>query len=139
MGQEKAGGDGGGRGGAERADPEVVAKAQRRRFSAAYKLRIVLEADKLIASGEGVGSLLRTEGLYSSHLSDWRKARDEGLLEALAPKKRGRKPDADAESKKELARLKRENERLQNELTRAALIIDVQKKLSRLLGLAETS
>ena len=72
-------------------DPEVVAKPTRRRFSAEYRLRILEEADRCTQPGE-IGRLLRREGLYSSHLSVWRKARRNGSLKALTPKKRGAKP-----------------------------------------------
>ena len=67
-------------------DPEVTPRAQRRRFSAAYKLRIVQQADGCTKPGE-IGALLRREGLYSSHFVEWRRARDQGLLDALAPKR----------------------------------------------------
>ncbi len=76
------------------ADPEVTAKAKRRRFSAQYKRRILREGDALAETG-GVGGLLRREGLYSSHLSTWRRERERGELEGLAAKKRGRKPEPD--------------------------------------------
>ena len=75
---------------ANSADPEVPEKPRRRRFTAEYKLSIVAEADACDDSG-GVGALLRREGLYSSHLSTWRRQRDEGQLRALSPKKRGRR------------------------------------------------
>lgn len=123
----------------KRPDPEVPAKATRRRFTAAYKLRVVREADLLRAEGREVGSLLRREGLYTSHLSEWRKAVEEGGLGALEPQRRGRKPAADPASKAEIERLRRENERLQRRLERAELVIDVQKKVSRLLGVELTS
>jgi transposase len=113
-------------------DPEVVPKAKRRQFTAEYKLRIVREADACTESGQ-IGSLLRREGLYSSYLSTWRRQREEGQLQALSSKKRGRKgQDPSAE---ELAQLQRENERLRARLEQAEIIIDVQKKLSKLLGL----
>ena len=112
-------------------DPEVVPRAKRRQFSAKYKLRILAEADQCTQRGE-IGALLRREGLYSSHLTTWRKQRDRGQLEGLTPKKRGRKPDPQAA---ELARLQRENERLQVRLEQAETIIEVQKKLSQMLGL----
>ena len=112
-------------------DPEVVPRAKRRQFSAKYKLRILAEADQCTQRGE-IGALLRREGLYSSHLTTWRKQRDRGQLEGLTPKKRGRKPDPQAA---ELARLQRENERLQARLEQAETIIEVQKKLSQMLGL----
>ena len=116
---------------AEVPDPEVVPGAKRRQFRAKYKLRILAEADQCTQRGE-IGALLRREGLYSSHLTTWRKQRDRGQLEGLTPKKRGRKPDPQAA---ELARLQRENERLQVRLEQAETIIEVQKKLSQMLGL----
>jgi transposase-like protein len=114
-------------------DPEVVPKAKRRKFSAKYKLRILEEADSCTEAGQ-VGSLLRREGLYSSHLTTWRRQRDEGVLKGLSPQKRGRKRKDELE--REVTRLQRENERLQASLEQAEMIIEVQKKLSRLLGLA---
>ena len=115
-------------------DPEVVPVAERRRFNAAYKLRILKEADQCTEPGE-LGALLRREGLYSSYLSRWRRAREQGLLKALSPKKRGRKPTADAALQKEVEDLRRETKRLQKKLETAETIIEVQKKLSHLLGL----
>lgn len=115
-------------------DPEVVPKAKRRKFSAEYKLRILGEADNCTEPGQ-IGALLRREGLYSSHLSTWRRQREQGVLEALSPKKRGRKGKDELE--KEVMKLQREKERLQAHLEQAEMIIEVQKKLSRLLGLAE--
>ena len=119
---------------AEVPDPEVVPRAKRRQFSAKYKLRILTEADQCSQRGE-IGALLRREGLYSSHLTTWRKQRDRGQLQGLSPKKRGRKPDPQAA---ELARLQRENERLKARLEQAETIIEVQKKLSQMLGLPPT-
>lgn len=113
-------------------DPEVVPKAERRRFTAAYKLRILEEADACTQPGQ-IGALLRREGLYSSHLDRWRKLRRKGQLAALTPESRGRKPPTPAQE--ELARLQQENKRLRARLEQAELVIDVQKKLSRLLGL----
>ena len=115
-------------------DPEVVPRAKRRRFSAEYKLRILEEAAACSERGQ-IGSLLRREGLYSSHLTTWRQQREQGQLEALSPKNRGRKPSVDETLAKELAELKRENQRLGNRLQQAETIIEVQKKLSGLLGL----
>ncbi|SRR6266498_795849 len=117
-----------------RLDTEVVAKAVRRRFSAEYKLRILEEAEAC-SSGE-MGALLRREGLYSSHLTTWRRQREVGQLAGLAPKKRGPKPDPQAE---ELKRLRKENERLQVRLQQAEAIIEAQKKLAQLFGLGSTS
>ena len=111
------------------ADTEVVARPTRRRFSAEYKARILEEADRC-ANGE-VGSLLRREGLYASHLTAWRRQREAGQLAGLTPHKRGRKVDGQTT---ELARLQRENAKLQGQLQRAELIIDAQKKLLVLLN-----
>lgn len=116
------------------ADPEVTAKAKRRRFTAQYKLRILREADALAETG-GIGEMLRREGLYSSHLSTWRRERERGELERLAPKKRGRKANPDKELLKENKRLAREVARLERRLAQAETIIDVQKKVSTLLGI----
>ena len=114
-------------------DPEVMPKATRRTFSAADKLRILQAADSCTQPGD-IGALLRREGLYSSHLAKWRRLRAAGQLQALAPQARGRKAsDADPLAD-ELAQLRRENARLQARLTQAETIIDVQKKLSQLLG-----
>jgi transposase-like protein len=109
---------------------EVVVKAKRRQHSAEYKLRILREVDECKGSGE-VGALLRREGLYSSLVSKWREQRERGSLTGLSGHRRGPKVDANAV---ELARLQRENKRLQEKLQRAELIIDVQKKVARLLG-----
>jgi transposase-like protein len=114
-------------------DPEVVVKAQRRHFTAEYKRRVLQEADACTRSGE-IGALLRREGLYSSHLNTWRHQRARGELQGLTPAKRGRKVDPQAA---ENARLLRETVRLKAQLARAELIIDVQKKVSQLLGLPE--
>ena len=114
-------------------DPEVVIKAQRRRFTAEYKRRILQEADACTHYGE-IGALLRREGLYSSYLNTWRRQRAHGALQGLTPAKRGRKADPQAA---EIVRLQRETERLTAQLARAELIIDVQKKVSQLLGLPE--
>ena len=107
-------------------EPQVVPKAERRRFNAEYKLRVLTEADKCSEHGQS-GALLRREGLYSSQLATWRRQREQGKL----GQKRGRKPDPQAA---EIKRLQQENERLQTRLDRAEHIIDVQKKLAQLLG-----
>ena len=117
----------------EIADPEVVPKAKRRQFSARYKLRILEEAENCGRRGQ-LGALLRREGLYSSHLATWRRQREKGQLDGLGAKRRGPKPRDVLEE--DLAKLRRENERLKARLERAETIIEVQKKLSRLLGLA---
>ena len=113
-------------------DPEVPERAQRRRFSGAYKLRILHAVEACTEPGE-IGALLRREGLYSSHLSKWRRQRDAGALEGLRPRKRGRKPQPVDPQAKRIAQLERDNERLRRKLEQAETIIDVQKKLSQLL------
>lgn len=115
-------------------DPEVTAKAKRRRFTAEYKRRILREADALVETG-GVGEMLRREGLYSSHLSTWRRERERGALDGLAPKQRGRKANPDKELLAENQRLAREVARLEQRLAQAEAIIDVQKKVAALLGI----
>ena len=117
-----------------RPHPEVLERPARRRFTAAYKLAILGEADACSGHGE-VGALLRREGLYSSHLTTWRKQRDEGALKALSPSKRGRKPKAKNPLADEVARLERENGKLRKRLGQAELIIDFQKKVADLLGI----
>ncbi len=119
---------------AEVPDPEVVVAASRRQFSQSYKLRVLAEAEQCTDSGE-IGSLLRREGLYSSHLSRWRQAQERGHLGAGPEPKRGSKADPQAV---EVARLKKENERLKQELEQAQLVVDIQKKVSQLLGLKLT-
>jgi transposase len=116
-------------------DPEVVPTAERRRFTAKEKLRILEEADGCTEPGE-LGALLRREGIYSSYLSRWRRERDRGQLQALSPKRRGPKPPANSELMREMAKLRRENERLRARLAQAETIIEAQKKLSEVLGLA---
>jgi hypothetical protein len=113
-------------------DPEVRAVAKRRQFSAAYKLAVLAEADRASAHG-AIGALLRREGLYSSHLSVWRREREAGALEALS-RRRGRKARSTSEQKRNAA-LEAHCARLQHELLQARTIIDVQKKLCTLLGL----
>lgn len=113
--------------------PEVLEKASRRRFDGAYKLRILAEAEHCQASGQ-LGELLRREGLYSSHLTTWRKQRDAGALDALAPKQRGRKALPNAAERQELERLRHENARLTHRLKQAETIIEVQKKVAEMLG-----
>ena len=109
---------------------EVVAKAKRRQHSAEYKLRILQELDACRGKGE-IGAVLRREGLYSSLVSKWREQREKGSLNGLSGQKRGPKVDPNAA---ELARLQRENKRLKEQLERAELIIEVQKKVARLMG-----
>jgi transposase len=116
-----------------RPDPEVVVKPQRRQFSAEYKRRVLAEADSGREPG-AIGALLRREGLYSSHLTHWRQQRHLGLT----PHRRGPKPKHDPLSE-EVRKLKQQNGQLTQRLARAELIIDVQKKVSLLLGIPLTA
>lgn len=114
-----------------RPNPEVVAKAKRRRFTGEYKKRILTASDAAKTSGD-IGSLLRREKLYSSHLATWRRERDAGIAKALAPSKRGPKLKANPLDE-EVHQLRRQNVRLTEDLRKANIIIDVQKKLATLL------
>jgi transposase-like protein len=118
-------------------DPEVVAVARPRHFSAEYKRRILEEADRCTRPGE-MGALLRREGLYASHLSKWREQRARGAIQGLGPQARGRKSTSPAAREAELTALRQENQRLQARLQQAEAIIEVQKKVSQLLGPALT-
>lgn len=113
--------------------PEVHEKPVRRRFDAAYKLRILEEADRCTEPGQ-LGELLRREGLYSSHLTNWRRLREQGTLQSLEPKKRGRKVKPKDATTQEVDRLQRENQRLSERLRQAEKIIEVQKKVAEILG-----
>ena len=115
-------------------DPEVVAKPKRRQFTAEYRLRILEEADRCTQPGE-VGRLLRREGLYSSHLTAWRKARRKGSLRELAAKKRGAKPAERNPLDAKVRALEAQVARLEHELHTAHTILDVQGKVVGLLGL----
>ena len=115
-------------------DPEVTAKATRRRFTAAYKLSVIEKAEQCEGRGE-IGRLLRREGLYSSHLSGWRKAAREGSLRELG-KKRGPMPSGGKREAKKVRKLERENARLREELRKAHIVIEVQGKVAGLLGLS---
>ena len=113
-------------------DPEVPERPKRRRFTAEYKLAILKEADLATEPGQ-IGALLRREGLYSSHLVQWRRQRDAGSLQALG-KKRGRpRPDP---KDREIAHLRTDNERLRRRLSQAEKVIEVQGKVSELLGIS---
>ena len=117
-------------------DPEVPEKKPRRSFTAAYKLRILQEADQCTRQGQ-IGALLRREGLYSSNLSSWRKQRQKGILVGISPKKRGRKPVAQNPLAKTVASLENENRRLQAKLRKAEIIIEAQKKISEILNIEQ--
>jgi transposase len=119
--------------GPTRPDPEVVPIAKRRAFTAEYKLSILAEADAAAAHPGGIGALLRREGLYSSHLVTWRRERQAGILKGLTPQKRGPKSRRNPQQE-EMQKLRRENQRLTEELRKAAIVIDVQKKVGALLG-----
>ena len=115
-------------------DPEVAERAARRRFTAEYKLQVLREADACAAPGE-LGALLRREGLYSSHLTTWRRQREAGMLAALAPKKRGRPGAPASPLARRVAELERDKTRLERRLKQAETIIEVQKKVSEILGI----
>jgi hypothetical protein len=113
-------------------DPEVAAQAKRRRFTAEYKHGFLIEADQ--AKGPGaIGALLRREGLYSSHLATWRREREAVIRQALTPRKRGPKSKRDP-FQEENQKLLKENARLTEQLRKAEIVIDVQKKVGALLG-----
>ena len=118
---------------AEAVSTEVLSKATRRRFTAKYKARILREADACTEPGE-ISALLRREGLYSSHLTNWRKARERGELAALAPQKRGRKAKRRDARDAQIAELERENGKLRARLERAEVLLDLQKKVADILG-----
>ena len=118
-----------------RPDPEVLPrskKAKRRTFTAAYKLWVLEEAEKCRERPGGIGRLLRREGLYSSHLTTWRRQQEAGQIAGLTPQKRGPRRNPEAE---EVNRLRQENARLTRQLKKAELIIEAQKKLSEVLGI----
>lgn len=115
-------------------DPEVTEKAQRRRFSAEYKLRVLREADQCRKPGE-LGALLRREGIYSSSLSTWRRQRKVGELVGLRPEKRGRKARPKDSRDQRIAELERQTRRLRAKLEQTEAVIEIQKKVSMLLGI----
>jgi len=115
-------------------DPEVPEAKPRRKFTTAYKLRILNEADQCSEPGQ-LGILLRQEGLYSSNLTTWRRQREDGILKGISPKKRGRKKKIINPLSQRVAQLEKENRRLQQKLKRAEIIIEAQKKISEILGI----
>lgn len=122
--------------GVSASDPEVSATAFRRRFTAVYKLGILTQADGCTKSGS-LGALLRREGLYSSNLTTWKRQRAQGMLSGLTPKKRGRKASGRDPLRAENATLRKANDRLTQRLRQAETIIDVQKKISQILGIPQ--
>lgn len=117
-------------------DSEVVPRARRRSFTKADKRRILQEADGCTRPGE-IGALMRREGVYSSSLSTWRRQRETADLAALAPQKRGPKADPSRADAQQIAQLTRERDKLQSQLDKANLVIEVQKKVGALLALLE--
>jgi len=119
-------------------DVQVAAKPQRRSFTAEYKRRILKEVDACSTPG-AVGALLRREGLYSSHLAEWRRARARGELAALTPKKRGRKPTPVDPRDRKIAELERQLTHVTGRAERAEALVEAQKNLAALLGRPGTS
>lgn len=117
-------------------DPEVSDKATRRRYTADYKLGILKEIDACSGPGK-VGAILRREGLYSSLVSSWRRRREDGSLVALSPRKRGRKAKLRNPLSTHVEELERKNRKLERQLKQAQAVIEVQKKLSEILGLQQ--
>ena len=114
-------------------DVQVVAKPWRRTYPAEYKRRILKEADACTAPG-AIGALLRREGLYSSLLVEWRRARGHGELAALTPKRRGRKPTPVDPRDRKIAELERQVAQLTGRAERAEILVETQKNLAALLG-----
>jgi transposase len=114
---------------------ETLEKPQRRSFTAAYKKKILKEADAAAAQPGAIGALLRREGLYSSHLAKWRRDRASEGSSGLSPKRRGPAPQKLTANKNQVAKLERENTRLKHRLKQAGIIIEFQKKLNDLLGI----
>lgn len=121
-------------------ETEVLAKAKRRGFTAEYKQRILNEVDAAAASGRSgeVGAILRREGLYSSHLTAWRRLREAGELTALNPKRRGPKPRKVDARDRELAQLRKEKALVETRLKKAEALLELQKKVSELFGIELT-
>ena len=119
-----------------RPDPEVLEKKSRRKFTAAYKLRILEEFDACVNKGEK-GALLRREGLYHSNICTWSRQREQGQLHGLSPKKRGRKAKKVNPLATKVAQLERENRKLVGQLRKAEIIINVQKKISEIMNIPQ--
>lgn len=122
----------------DRPDPEVPEKRPHRKFTAQYKLKLLEKVEQCTQPGQ-VGALLRQEGLYSSNLTTWKRQQEAGLLAALSPRKRGRKKAEVNPLVQRVAQLEREKERLQRKLKQAETIIEVQKKISEILGIPQDS
>jgi transposase-like protein len=121
----------------ETPEVEVSLKPSRRTFTAKYKIDILEEAKEASRQRGAIGALLRREGLYSSHLIEWRKAAVRGELTALTPKKRGPKARVIDERDKKIAELQQVNTRLNKRIERAELMLEIQKKTAQLLGIGE--
>jgi transposase len=115
-------------------ETEVTAKPRRRQFTAEFKRKVLAEADACTKAGE-IGALLRREGLYSSHLVEWRRARDSGALAGLTPRKRGPAAKVPHPLERKVVELQRDNARLQRRAERAEGLVELQKKVSELLGI----
>jgi transposase len=119
-----------------RPNPEVLEKKPRRRFTAKYKLSILAEVDTFTKPGD-IGALLRREGLYYSNIQTWQRQKQKGALKGLTPKKRGRKKHEVNPLAKRVAELERDNTKLAKKLKQAETIIEVQKKISEILGISQ--
>ncbi len=119
-----------------RPDPEVLEKKPRRRFTARYKLRILAEVDSCTKPGD-IGALLRREGLYYSNINTWQRQEQKGALKGLTPQKRGRKKREVNPLAERVAELERDNAKLSQKLKEAETIIEVQKKISEVLGISQ--
>lgn len=119
-------------------DPEVPEKKPRKKYTATYKLRILKEYEACTAPGE-IGALLRREGIYHSNVNTWIRQRDKGALQGLTPRKRGRKSQKLNPLTREVANLERENKKLTEKLRQAETIIEVQKKISEILGISQNN
>jgi transposase len=115
-------------------ETEVTARPRRRKFTGEFKRKVLDEADACTKVGE-IGALLRREGLYSSHLVEWRRARESGALAGLAPRKRGPAARVPHPLERKVVELQRENARLQRRVERAEGLVELQKKVSELLGI----
>jgi transposase-like protein len=120
----------------KRPDPEVLETKPRRRFTPKYKLSILAEVDACTKPGD-IGALLRREGLYSSNIRTWQRQLQEGALKGLSPQKRGRKKHEVNPLAKRVAELERDNSKLAKKLKQAETIIEVQKKISEILGISQ--